>query len=503
MAMSPNLRRKLAYGSNAMLMTVLVVILVGMLVDFVGRHRVRIDLSADGRAGLEAETTQKINLVLSKNQELKVTVFTHQEGGKDSYHKNRFLKDFVEKLGYSSDRVRANLVDFDRERRTAEDLGATQYGHVVIQAVDANQSASEWSRVDIRARELFRGATKSKNLTFLGEAVFRRAVTQLLSDRRQKIYALVGHGERSVRVQEPNGLSGLVSLLDQENYDLESLDLYLDRQEGEAPRIPEDADALLIAGPKSPLSDAEAAAVQDFVSDGGDLMILLEPEASVPLLLTGLDVGLLDGLAMDTERYWQYDDRPIPQYRNHAITTPLKTAELQIMLARIAAIRAPGDAPPWLKWASLLETSRSGWIDRGGALQSGLSIYESDVDFLGPSQTRRAAPMMAMAMELMGGPKSVVRDPQDTSRVVVVGDTDFVTNQLIASRAGNPAFVVNSIRWMLGHDERLGVTGPTERVRRLNLSKEEYRDLRWIVLGFLPFLTSIFGAFVWFSRRGR
>jgi len=503
MAMTPNFRRKLAYGSNALLMTVLVVILVGVLVDFVGRHRVRIDLSADGHAGLEAETTQKISLVLAKKQALRVTVFTHQEGGRDSYHKNRFLEDFVEKLNYSSTNLSASLVDFDRERRTAEDLGVTQYGHLVIQAVDDTKPETGWSRVDIRARELFRGTTKTKNLSFLGEAVFRRAVTQLLSDRRQKIYALVGHGERSVRVQDPSGISGLVSLLDQENYDLESLDLYLDRQEGQAPRIPEDASVLLIPGPTSPLSDAESSAISDFISDGGDVMVLLEPGASVPVFLTGLDVGLLDGVAMDSERYWEYDDRPIPQYRNHAVTTPLKTAELQIMLARSAAIRGPGDAPPWLKWAPLLETTRSGWVDRGGELQSGLSIYEPDVDFLGPSQTRRAAPMMAMAMELMGGPKSVVRDPLETSRVVVVGDTNFLTNQLLTSRAGNSALVVNSVRWMLGHDERLGVTGPTESVRRLNLTKEEYRDLRWLVLGFLPLLTSILGAFVWFARRGR
>ena len=45
MALTPNQRRKLAHGSNALVMTTFVVLLIGVLVGIADRNRVRIDFS--------------------------------------------------------------------------------------------------------------------------------------------------------------------------------------------------------------------------------------------------------------------------------------------------------------------------------------------------------------------------------------------------------------------------------------------------------------------------
>ena len=82
----------------------------------------------------------------------------------------------------------ARFVDFDRERLSAEALGVTEYGTVVVQRGE--------QRVDLADRELFRrvGKGADQRLEFLGEAAINRAFSQLMSDTRRVVYALVGHG---------------------------------------------------------------------------------------------------------------------------------------------------------------------------------------------------------------------------------------------------------------------------------------------------------------------
>jgi hypothetical protein len=464
-----------------------------------------VDLSSDESAALTSDTLQKIALIEEGGRRVRITAFTHQQGKSGSYFKNRALKDFLEELGYHSPKIEWSLVDFDRERLTAERLGVKEYGRLLIQVMEEGRPESGWPRVDVRARDLFRNVGKGaeRRVEFLGEAVFNRAVAQLLSDKRQKIYALVNHGELSIERSEPSGLSDLVVLLEQENYSLESLDLYVDRDGSQAPRIPPDADAVLLASPKRPLSDVEEAALLDFVAEGGSLMLLLDPGASLPGIMTRLDISLMDGVVMDEKLVFPFNDRPVPRYRTHPITTPLEESNLLTILAHIAPIRPPGDAPPWLKWSSILETSRSGWVERGGEMRGGVATYDPEIDYLGPSQNRPMAPMMAMAVELLGNSKGPVSPSAGSARLVIVGDSDFATNQLLAEGPGNGAFLINAFRWMLRDDARLSVMGQATKVRRLALTAEDHAKLRWLVLGLMPLLSALAGAIVWSTRRGR
>ena len=505
MAMTPNLRRKLAHGSNAVVMTTFVVLLIGLLVGLAERHRVRIDFSSDPTTGLSLETRQKLEMLESLDVRVRVTAFSHQEGKTGSYFKNRSLKDFMESLGFESSNIEGELVDFDRERLTAESMGVKEYGRMVVQKIEPDVPAARWSRVDIRARDLFRtvGRGPDRRHDFLGEGVLSRALAQLLSDQRQTIYSLVGHRERNVQLTDGDGFSQLAGLLDQENYELKSLNLFETTAEGGIPRVPEEADALLIASPQSPLLDAEEAAVLDFVGRGGAVAVLLDPGASLPGVLNRLDIGIHEGVVMDEKLVFPYNDRPVPRYRSHPIVDDLEEDRVLTVLSHIAPLRPPGDAPPWLKWSPILESSRSGWIERGGESRGGVAVYNPEVDAYGPTQQRPAAPMMAMAVELRAEGNSLVSPSAGSARMLVVGDSDFATNQVLGEGPGNASFLVNAFRWMLRDDDRLtGVSSGTT-IRRLTLSSEEYARLRWLILGFMPFLTAFAGAMVWSSRRGR
>jgi len=484
-------------------MTAIVVVIVVLIVSFSQRHRLRWDLSVDATAALQQDTLHKIDLIEERGQTIRITGFTFQQGRAGSIYQNRAVRDFFEELGFSSASIDWKIVDFDRERLTAESMGVREYGHLVVQAEVDGLEPAEWPRVDVRARDLFRsaGSGEGRSHNFLGEAVFNRAIAQLLSDRTQVIYSLTGHGELNIDRPDSSGLSTLSDLLEQESYRVETLDLFRDGEEGAPPQIPSDASALLIAGAQGAITEPEQEAILEFMGRGGSLMLLLDPGLPVPQFIQRAGLEVISGIVMDRILVFPYSDRPVPAIGQHPITAPMAESNLVTVLSHIAPLHV--DPPQWGSSTSLLETERTGWIERGGAMDGGTAMYQPEIDVWGPTQERPSVPQMATAIELSPGEGSFVRETSLPARVVVVGDSLFASNQLIADGPGNGAFLVNSFRWLVRDDERLRVVSRASVRRRLSLTSADRVTIKWLSLGLMPLIISVLGLFVWVSRRGR
>ena len=488
--MKRSLKRRLSYGFNATLVTAMVVAVVVVLYGVLDRHRARWDLTEESANKLQRDTLHKVELLDADGQVVNITGFTHQSGKKDSYFKNRELKDLLEELEYGSQVIEMRWIDFDRERLTAEALGVRDYGMVVVQRGQ--------QRVDLRSRDLFRNRGKGadRELVFLGEAALNQAFSQLMTEHKRVIYALQGHGEPDPESSDPDGISSLAELLEQEHYELEALDLIRDRDDPlQAPGVPDDASAVLLARPRAALSDPEHQALIDYMSEGGALMLMLDVGQPVPQLLSRLGVGVQEGYVMDQLRVFPYDDRPVPVYRSHAITEDLLEERLVTVMAHVAPLALADPMPKGVRPSNLLRTSRQGWIDRGGALERGAAVYEPEHDIEGPVD-------MAYALELGPG-QGIVKAGQPVGRVVVVGDGDMVLNSLVADGPGNASFLVNSFRWLLRDDARLSVVGRPTTVRKLALTEADNAMIRWVALALMPLLIMMLGLAVWASRRGR
>jgi hypothetical protein len=488
--MKRSLKRRLSYGFNATLVTTMVVALVVVLYGVVDRHRVRWDLTEESENLLQRDTIHKMELLDTAGEVVNITGFTHQSGKKDSYFKNRELKDLLEELEHRSAVIEVRWIDFDRERLTAEALGVRDYGMVVVQRGQ--------QRVDLRSRDLFRhrGKGADRELVFLGEAALNQAFSQLMTDSKRVIYALQGHGEADLDSTDPDGLSSLVELLEQEHYFLEPLDLVRDREDPlDAPSVPQDASAVLLARPRAALSDPEHQALLEYLSGGGAVLMMLDVGQPAPAVLPRLGVQLLDGYVMDQLRVFPYDDRPVPVYRQHAITEDLLEERLVTVMAHVAPLSMVDPPPKGVRATNLLRTSRQGWIDRGGALERGAAVYEPELDVEGPVE-------MAYALELLPG-HGLVKAGQPVGRVVVVGDGDMILNSLVADGPGNASFLVNAFRWLLGDDARLSVVGRPTKVRKLALTEADTAMIRWVALALMPLLVMMLGAAVWAGRRGR
>ncbi len=489
MKLSQQARRRLFHGSNATLVTLLVLVLVGLVLGVADRHRVRIDLSEEGASRLQPDTLKKLALLDAEGQEVRITAFTPQQGRPDAWFKKRAMRDLLEELDHHSRVLTWRMVDFDRDRLTAESLGVTLHGTVVVQRGE--------DRVDIRERELFRRAReKGQPPEFYGESVLNRAFSQLLGKRERRIYSLRGHGEHDPEEAGPDGLSGLVELLETESYRLEPLDLLRGRESDEPPIVPPDASALLVAGPKVALTGPEQDALISYAARGGSILLALDPGAPVPLLVERLGLRVAEGLAMDRVLIYPYRDRPVVRLRPHGVTRDLIDERLVPVLAHIAPLELLPDAPPWVRAVPILQTSRTGWIERGGRLEEGRAVFDPGIDVEGPA-------VMAMAVEVQPDEQGLVRPGRRVARILVSGDSDFLTNALLEEGPGNATLAVNAFRWLVWDDARLSVVGRPTTLRRLALTRRDQDVIRWIVLGLMPSVTVLAGVLVWLGRRGR
>ena len=101
-----------------------------------------------------------------------------------------------------------------------------------------------------------------------------------------------------------------------------------------------------------------------------------------------------------------------------------------------------------------------------------------------------------------GAPPAEGEDKKDAKqpRLVVFGDSDFATNQMLDAYSNRDLFV-NSVNWLLGDVEAISVRPPRSRASRLTLSIEQFSQIRALSLFVLPELIAVVGVWAWWSRR--
>ena len=165
-------------------------------------------------------------------------------------------------------------------------------------------------------------------------------------------------------------------------------------------------------------------------------------------------------------------------------------------MAHIAPINLADPMPTGIRAGALMTTSRDGWIERAGRLEGGRSDIRRGRGWRGSSDVR-------------GRPRDSTRDGvgvlgRAPARIVVLGDSDFLSNGLLSDGPGNTTLALSeSVHWASGADARVSSVGARrQKVRRLAISAE-HQDRAGHQPGLLPVLFGLIGMAVRSSRRGR
>jgi len=321
---------------------------------------------------------------------------------------------------------------------------------------------------------------RKKPVAFLGEMMFTSTLLTLENSKPFTAYFLQGHGEPSPTDSGDTGYLKFAAVLAQNYVQLKPLVLL-----GDNP-VPDDCDLLIVAGPRTLFSNPELQKIDQYLSQGGRLLLLLDyssvqhPTGLEDILRHwGVNVGT--DVVQDPKYTYSGQDVIVYNFTQHPVVNPLTGLWLELILprpvSRINWQNPPADAP------TVDELAFSG-PDSVLMNEHGLPPH--------------SYPLMAAVIqnEVKG-----LATAHGGCRIVVVGDSLFLSNRVIDGGA-NRDFTGYAVNWLLDRPTLLKGVGPRPVVEfRLMMTRQQQHQVRWLLLGALPGGVLALGGLVWLRRR--
>lgn len=327
---------------------------------------------------------------------------------------------------------------------------------------------------------------RGEKLQHPGEQALTQTLQRLSRPQNRSVAFLDGHGERKPQGVANHDLGAFGRELEKIGIQARPLHLAKELQ------IPADTAALVIASPQTPLSPDEIRVILDYVQQGGHLLWLLEPgdPARLPALATLLGITILPGVIVDADTPRLGISHPafipIVDYGPHPITAPLRSPALLPQAVALAV-------QPSANWqaAVLLESQSSSWTETGS--------LEGQLQF-DPDSTERSGPLIVGVA--LFRPRHVAPRGVAQQRVVVMGDSDFLSNTYLGNGA-NLELGLNTLNWLVLDEALMMIPPRTVPDPSLNLSEGALAWLAAVFLVILPAGLMASGWLIWFYRRRR
>jgi len=314
------------------------------------------------------------------------------------------------------------------------------------------------------------------------------ALVRLASDRTRTVYFTTGHGELSLDDNGGTGLGLLARRLSSLGLEVSELNTLREAS------IPEDAATLVIAGPRAPLTTAEAESIRQWVDGGGSLLVAAEPPSPGKRRDEAPDTGLeeamaswglafQDDLIFDEVMRRAVGDATFPlcdRYGYHESTDGLR---LPLLLHTARSVVDTQPDPEFVTVFHLVQTSEAAW----GETALDAEVFEMDEnDHLGP--------VTAMALAELHG-----KDGVQGGRVLAAGDADWLSDGLLGE-FGNLDFAVRIFGLLTDEDDLVEL--PPRESTGTGLSLSFLQELLVILLAVLlvPGAVALGGGIVWAWR---
>ncbi len=478
-------RWRFAVGVNVAMALVLAVMLTGLLNGLSARYYLRTDLS---RAGLYTLSEKTLTLLRSLTDPVDVVVFFQR--GEETFHD---VEGLLREYMYHSPLLRVEYVDPDRNLARAEELAHRFEGTEPNVLIVHSEGRYRIVRAEDLAEFDFRGIREGMGparALFKGEQAMSSAIHGVTRARMPKVYFLSGHGERRIDNFDPFvGYSSIAGRMRQDNVELDVLVF------GETPRVPEDADALIVAGPNRRISQPELDLIHAYLERSGRVMMLIDSMTRTGLetVLSRWGVSLGDDVVIDPEHTLTGRELFVSEYGFHPITERIHGVtsvfymprSVEPMTRQVASSSDQADRP---HVTTLASTSESGWAERDPD-QTPLH-FDPAIDRPGP---------ISVAVAVERGPVPGIDVQIRSSRLVVFGDSGFVSNGGLTG--GDEDFFMSALNWLLDREELMGVAPrPLEQVR-LVLDRNQIRQLFWLAVVGMPAAAGVLGFVVCWRRR--
>ena len=468
--------RRILSSLNLAATLVLIGALCLMLNWVASRHYLRRDFSASKLMAL----SEKSRAVLRQLRE-PVSVVVFYQPAHPLY---QFVRDLLKEYQQAGATLRIEYVDPEQDVARASELvqrfEIDRSNLIIIESGERHKYLSDTDLAEYDDRSAAMGSPPSIK-TFRGEDALTSAILAVTQRSQPLVWVIGGHGEQSIDDADESGISDLKRRLEQENIQAQAATL-IERAE-----IPPEVSGVFIPGPTRRFSDQELGALQTYLQRGGRLLALIDPMQQTGLdgLLSQWGVELGMDVVVDPALQLPFvapTNLIITTYVRHPVVEHMERKRLLTMFPLTRSV-APSQARDGVKVTKLALTSLKGW---------GETTLTSATFRFDEGQDTKAPVSIAVAAEREGSPPT---------RLLIVGDSDFIANGQLGAAPGNLDFALGAFHWLIGQEQLIGIGPKALESIKLSLTGPQLGGILWSGLLVMPLTFVLLGVGVWLLRR--
>jgi ABC-type uncharacterized transport system involved in gliding motility auxiliary subunit len=496
-AKKPAAIKRVQIGLNVIIQIVLVIFLVGLANYFSFHHFKRFDHTRDQKYVLSGQTKQ---VLAGLNKPVKAVVF-FATGSEIFTDVVTLLREYE----YASKtKFQTEVVDpyrnFSRARALQDKYKFGANENVVILDYEGKSkfvNAADMAEMDQSGIMMGQAPTLK---AFKGEQAMTSALLELTEEKQSKFYVVAGHGGpelSAASINEPNpgpeSMKALATYIERQNIKIETLKL------ADVEKVPDDARALLIIAPKYDFSERETKLLREYWARKGRLFVSLDTMHPLERLT---DFFVENGIRPQDDRVLRLVTlsgatgilREVSAVikEGHPITKRMAGVDTQFMgQTQSIYLDVQRAKPQGINVTSLIEAGSGYHGETDNAGGEGAPVYFDT--------KKDHAPPLSLAVSVEMGALSDNRVSVDTSRMVVVGNGDFLRDSALTETGLD--FTIACFNWLLNREDLIAVPPKQRNSFTLNLSDEQMAQILLAVVFGVPGLVAICGLAAWWQRR--
>ncbi|MFN3455617.1 MAG: Gldg family protein [Pseudobdellovibrio sp.] len=414
--------------------------------------------------------TLKILSSLDNNLNVK---FFYKEGTENLEASRKAFTQMVSLYQEQSSKLKVEYIEMNANPKTTLEYGANK---------PQGEAFVEYQGQKNRIESQFLGSLGQK----YNEQDFTNAIIKVTRKSKKNVYFVEGHQERDFESEtNESGVFAFKQLLEKNSFNVKKLNFI------QTPSVPQDADVLVILGPKTPYQKFEIDLILQYLNQGGSLFLTFDDKNAA-----GLDI-LIDkfGLKLDQHYVFNVLNTPMGQVVNS--TQPTVAVDYSAT-SPITSVFSSNQSAIFIKPNSLSQTKTVELI-KGQIIvktpEASVALKNLDSsDYEGKPQSYN------LMTEITGKLAAESKD----FKAVVVADTDFLSNTVISQNV-NRDIALNSISQLVNETDLISIAPKELSITKMKMSPPEFSYYyKFLVMGIflpLPFLFLIISVALWLKRR--
>ena len=443
--------RQTKYGAYVALYVIVILCVVFAANYLAKNHNKSVDVTSNRQYTLSDQTKKVLG-------ELKAPVHVYYFGKSETYETARDILDRYHNLSTKFD---VSYVDPDKKPDVARMEGMHNYGDIIVDT-----------------------GVKKETAKALTEEELTGALIRALKNGVRNVCFVQGSGEHQLDDTTRDGYSTFKDALEKNNYKTQTISLI------EKPDVPKECNVVVVGGPKHDYLQPAVDAIKTYVQGGGHALINFDPVLNLPqekmgdtpnlaALVETWGVTAKGDVILDlssASRLFGQLSPVVGSYESHAITRAMGDNASVFPFSRSLDVKSPA------------EKLFSSTGDSFALTNPKLPIHEEDLD------KAAKGPFVLGAADTIGSGNTA-------GRVVVVGSSSWIGNQILAAPIANRDLALNVMNWLTADEDLISIRPKSPEDRRLNVTGSGMRVIFLTSVIFLPLIVIFSGVSVWWKRR--